>query len=613
MTKARMPEYQSVITAFQALNLIAEKYQSNPLYQGSSKQIKELYLSGIEKQEDKQVLDNLLKDDVLDRYKLTTLPVNITNDPVRRYFESHLCRHTLQYSLDGLELSTLQDHYNKILELGEGTKNSTVDREYDSILKHISDSSSDKADVMFSFATRRTTESIEEFKKRYEANKQKLSLIIKSAKKSMELIVGNDHNYPISIYRTESSPYSDAHRGIIPKIDQEQVRSNNLGIMKSFMPLPLNDSIRSDQTSDYLRFPDKSHYDYSKSQPNKNFSSLVKPFVNSISGTTLCQLRVMSKLLESDNFVFAEKPELLNLYTKSFISAMLVHSGGHCLDEFMRVFQIKDVKDAFISAPKLNGFEDFTAKKTFLEHNSEAFENSLKDTIKYNQTILLRKKIMEEILLDNGSTPIELIKQDNDLVLYYTRENNLEKIQDLIDKGEITEFNVRDEQGYSTLDIAALSGNHQLISLFIENGINVSQHKALQYAVGNEDFTSALILIAAGAKIDQDIADSLGIDHSKADYKKLCIEKIITEAPNINLKSPTGITPLDYALKYNKEVAFSLIENRKRNGVKIEEDQAVSLQKSILEDLTATKIQKVARGMIAKNKLEELRSNRSRS
>ena len=88
------PNYEITITVFQALMLLIEKYKDDTSNTKKYEAIKTLCLSGVRNPKDKQILDDLLKDSILARYRISSRVEDINADPVRRYFESHLCHKT---------------------------------------------------------------------------------------------------------------------------------------------------------------------------------------------------------------------------------------------------------------------------------------------------------------------------------------------------------------------------------------------------------------------------------------------------------------------------------------------------------------------------------------
>ncbi len=99
-----MPQLKVIITPSQALLILMDKYQNNP---DTFTSLKKLYLNGITSPQEKNHLDQYLRDEALTRYEVSTLPNDINEDASRRYFETHLAYYTLIDSVDQLSESDL--------------------------------------------------------------------------------------------------------------------------------------------------------------------------------------------------------------------------------------------------------------------------------------------------------------------------------------------------------------------------------------------------------------------------------------------------------------------------------------------------------------------------
>ena len=74
------------------------------------KALKSLYLNGVRTPEDKEVIQQIgyyFSDN--HQYSITTNPKDINNDPVRRYFETHLAYNMLEISTKSLDTETLKE------------------------------------------------------------------------------------------------------------------------------------------------------------------------------------------------------------------------------------------------------------------------------------------------------------------------------------------------------------------------------------------------------------------------------------------------------------------------------------------------------------------------
>ncbi len=111
---------RTTISVFQALTLLAQKYRGKPDHTDKYNDIKSLYLSGVNSDDDNDKLKALLEDEALKNFEVSTDPHVINEDPVRRYFESHLCHETLKDSLDKLDMRKLERHMKSLFNLVQG-------------------------------------------------------------------------------------------------------------------------------------------------------------------------------------------------------------------------------------------------------------------------------------------------------------------------------------------------------------------------------------------------------------------------------------------------------------------------------------------------------------
>lgn len=418
------------ITVFQALVMLAEKYKDDTKNEEIYKDIKSIFLTGVRTQEQKEMLNTLLKDSLFHDKEIVKDKESITNDPVRRYFESQLCNETLKNSLDRLDKNKLRYHfinvYKKLPLSLQVVIPLTVYNPFASIDGVASKKSDTASEYIVAIKQLRKDGSFESLsyddKKRYEDRKQKMMTIVKTTHAAMAAVSQNDDAFPLPLYKKEESVYQSKHRGRMNRTDEEKnpqtVRSNNLGIMRSWMPLSRDDELFLEQESKYIRPVDKSTYVEGAMIPEFVFENLVTPFVNSISGTMLCMLRMMAALQNDENLVYQKNPEQLKEYFRSMVSYMILNSGGHSLNEFMQVLSLSEIQEEF---KFVKGFNELDLKKMFQDENKDAFDNALSKTIKYNHMIQNKKNIAKEI--NTFAMGILKKKRSNDL----KKENRINK------------------------------------------------------------------------------------------------------------------------------------------------------------------------------------------
>lgn len=390
-----------IITVFQALTLLAEKYRNNlDVYQD----IKSMYLSGLNNSINHAwLLDELLGDELLKGYLIDATCEGINADPVRRYFESHLSVETLANSLDDLKLSLLKKYYSAVLNLikSEGL----IEKykawrlapepgaaEYQLRMENIRGIEQLKKADSYQYLKPQNMD--EDSALNILADRKNKMLYLANISFASLYLVVVISDLPLGIYHDKKGPFNKLDRGRRARVEQK-VHSQTLGIMRSYMALPIDDALFSQQPTPYRRSADRSTFVFDTKQPNQGFASLVTPFVNSISGTMLAQLKVMAELVSLDDFVYHRRHNQLKLYFKNHIAYMLYHTGGHSLDEYVRVFQLNSVQNAFINE---NAFNGLTLNTLFKDENSAAFEAAVSKTIVYNQQILNKKKINMKLI-----------------------------------------------------------------------------------------------------------------------------------------------------------------------------------------------------------------------
>ncbi|MCH9757219.1 MAG: hypothetical protein K0U37_08535 [Gammaproteobacteria bacterium] len=403
----RKPNFDITITVFQALVLLAEKYRGDVKNAKKYEVIKTLCLSGVRNPKDEQVLENLLADNVLLNYRISSRKRDINADPVRRYFESQICHKILSTSLDVLDQTLLERHLDSIVrglspEEQMNISNIAHSGYHTYFLNKHSEGifSLSKANSFQSFRPESPT-GIVLADQVLDVRKKKMRLLataMYAAKKSDEALPNEEKL--TDLYYQQNSVYDPKNRERKKKIDLsvrgvQEVYSNRLGIMAFHMPLSADDDLLAETVSRYTRSADK--FSYVGGGPvlaNPGFKTQVAPFVGSISGTMWVKLMAIARLLRKNEFVYQFEPDQLKLFLQSHIAYMLYQAGGHSLDEYVRVLQLPEVQAEFKSIPS---FVSITLDSLFKEGNSTAFDAALDKTIAYNRHILNTKKVQAEL------------------------------------------------------------------------------------------------------------------------------------------------------------------------------------------------------------------------
>ncbi len=206
--------------------------------------LKRLYLSGAKNLDDKKMIAKLMEDESLANYEILYSKRAIDEDPTRRYFETHLAFETLKTSLDTIDISDLTAYKNTLYNMLPCGKEkiavdyvmsgSTPPGKKDNIYKEYSDAI-------------KKLQSNDYYQNFAQNEKLKLELLIKLSFLAIINDLESNLHFPIDIYQT--GIFSEENRGKLFKPYQDTVRSQHLGLMKSYMPVPINDVAHSDSNS----------------------------------------------------------------------------------------------------------------------------------------------------------------------------------------------------------------------------------------------------------------------------------------------------------------------------------------------------------------------------
>jgi hypothetical protein len=404
-----MKKKEVVISVGQALLILIDKYgaENRKVFSSSAKvaSLKKMYLSGVRSQREYDLLVQYLGDPVFKgRYQVSGEPRVVNEDPSRRYFETHLAKNTLQDALNQITEKQLKI-YIALMPLGVAKQTRWV-YEYNKQHGYIS-----AADVLHG----RVKEGKENMVTQYahmvaqvrRADQPYASFSVEERSKIRFLsyssylgvnLLGiadderiNDQTVPLPIYGV--GIYSPEARGKSMKENQGDVRSQHMGLMKSYMPVPQYDVASSGTIFPYLKPVDQARVSFSSAWGKATFNRRVHPVSNSISGTILAQIRLIASLGEKEKSTFSSKGDL-EIFFKLFTSNLLYNGGGHTLLEYLAPFELKEVKKALHKViPGCN----FSLDHLFREDNEGAFNRALKATIKYNKLLLNKNRMHAEL------------------------------------------------------------------------------------------------------------------------------------------------------------------------------------------------------------------------
>ncbi|MCW8443608.1 hypothetical protein OQJ05_06045 [Fluoribacter gormanii] len=377
----------------QALLLLIDKYKE---YKSTCTALKQFYIQGVVTSTNLNYIEKLFQESQLtNQYKISYSTKNIDEDASRRYFETHLAFETLLSSLDQMKKEDILQ-YNKMLydSLPEESRNKFNDFVEGKISPKIDGFATEYMDAF------QKVQHHENYQALTADQKEKVLLILRVS--WIGVLHARNPEVPVNLYGTGF--FSEQNRGRVVKdkplsptsiylLEKSPFYSNYFGLMKTSMPLPRNDIAYAESGFTFVKPSDQNTYDPQAAWPELNFSKLVHPFSCSISGTILCQLRLMIKLQGENKQVFDTQEKFAN-FLKCFMSILLFNSGGHVFNEFLGVLEIPQVREKFTF---IEGFEHINATSLLLNGNEGAFDKALADTLRYTKVLLAKRAMHEEL------------------------------------------------------------------------------------------------------------------------------------------------------------------------------------------------------------------------
>lgn len=391
----------------------AEIAQSLSHSQEMLQTLKALYITGAQTPEQKEQLSVLMKDEALEGYEISYSFSVIDRDPSRRYFESHLSYETAKDHFKDLSLSDLEKHRDFLLEsIGDGIKPAERDA-----LRGVFDESKftslyakDKAkqegkskastpdfgpaefaDVIYAI---RHSPLYSEFSA---DDKEKLVCMMQSCYLAVIGVMLHNDRLPFSDV-AKKAPYDAQSRGRKLKTDDDitqlDVTTNVAGIMRNTMPISRNDILYREEGFKYLKPADRCYFDEKAAFIVKTFESALNTFSCSISGTTLCQIKMLADAAMKGQLEF-DNVDKLKDFIRGFISSVQFNGGGHTMIEFCSVLALPEIQQFFDA--HVPGFSEIDVSSLFLQGNERAFDKAIKDSIDYNATLMKRGAVLDEM------------------------------------------------------------------------------------------------------------------------------------------------------------------------------------------------------------------------
>jgi hypothetical protein len=371
--------------------------------------LKKFYFIGAQNEDEEKEIKKLLNHTLIaaQGFDISYEMEVITKDPTRRFFETLFVYYTLQNNLHLIETEDLDDYFStldELLTLNWENKNHLLEQYKQLINGNYKQESTTIQKEYADYINKLNKHTI--FTQFDLQQIEKIKLMIQSSLPA--IILAGNFKLPLDLY--DKGLYKKENRGVIKK-SKSNISTKNIhfGTLLGHMPVPYNHKfLTAHKALPYLKPSDKVTYN-EQSQWMKLISKYaVHPFVNSLSGTILAQLRNILELIKQKKAPsFAENKEQFELFMRLYISALIYNGGGHSLFECVYPITIKETQDEFSS---ISDFKQINMESIFLTNNTVAFNDSIKKTIEYNNIILLRKKVQEEI---KDEQTIEFFKKNS--------------------------------------------------------------------------------------------------------------------------------------------------------------------------------------------------------
>lgn len=353
------PNYEITITVFQALLVLARKYGDDPRNRDKYETIKLLCFSGVRHSEDARVLEQLLKDDELSCYRISSRKQDVAGDVVRHFFERSLCYHTLSHHLEELDSTVLEKYFNGIARLIDEPDVENLER----LVNGLFPFDDERAMVYFHALN----------------------------------VLNHDDSYPD--FERETGPTDERDGSFSPNCISGRLsphmaslsrkRKMALLILCMYVEEKMNQSMA--RAGSWLGFSDVT--------PGHELESEVAAS-HPTSDKMLMKLRVFAELLQLGRFTYESKPEQLKKLLQLHIALMVYHMGENNLDSHVQALQLPEVEAAFQDMPE---FSRFTLDNLFRIGNDAALKTALQKASDYNLRFLTKKTRRAEQLFSTRS------------------------------------------------------------------------------------------------------------------------------------------------------------------------------------------------------------------
>ncbi|MCR9191451.1 MAG: hypothetical protein NXI01_02175 [Gammaproteobacteria bacterium] len=384
------------ITPGQGLLKLIRHYQDEP---ATVKRLKQLYINGAHDEDSGWIIwDLLLNDPLLQDYELAIEDQDISADPTRRYFETHLAEETLKHQLAKVNLAQLQALYDATEALIDPN---ISERKIETISEVLAgrclDSSAfyrkQKENTEFTAYIRVLREGRIFVEPTFsEEDREKILWLVATVYLGM-VNVWTHTPLPLNLYDLQNS---FTKRGkIMHSSLQFSTRSQHFGLIKSYDALSLDDSGRSAESFSHPKPSQYAKFDSDSSRVQECFTHLVHPFSNSISGVSLLQCRVLARLhADGGSTKATQSLEAFIQHMRLVFSSLLFYGGGHSFYEYAAVLKLPEIQAEF---QYISGFSELTLESMFYQDNEQAFDTAIEATLTYYDALIERSTMHAEL------------------------------------------------------------------------------------------------------------------------------------------------------------------------------------------------------------------------
>lgn len=386
------------ITPGQALLKLIEYYKHDS---EKSDAYQRLFLTGaIDAERQVNLCNALLDEEILRDQEITINEHDISEDPIRRYFETHLAYFTLRDHLNKLSVTELEGQYLKVRNLLSETK--PIPDNYADTINSVNRGTCRNPSFLKAinwefnefFRGILTNKILQEFSNE---EKTKAYWLMSSIYISLVTVW---FKVPSKITAYESNSFfTDKGKMQISRDERRsnsRARNQNFGLLKGHMPVMGVDDIafakwpfRHWKASDFNTFNDDS--------PSAQFifEKLTHPFSNGISGVVLMIIKALVKL--NDNGVknkITASTEKFKLFMQMAISCSTFTTGGHSLFEYTAVLSVPEVANAMQFVPD---YDSINLESLLYDGNRPAFAKAIDNTLQYMHMLENRQTLHTEL------------------------------------------------------------------------------------------------------------------------------------------------------------------------------------------------------------------------